>query len=83
MIKTLLSNGPAVGFLMSATSLATVSARRKPLPFDGRDDAVTSGKMPTWLPWAVLAILAVSSTVFGVLHPDVFAVAMNEGITSP
>jgi hypothetical protein len=83
MIKTMLANGPAFGFLLSAASLATASARRV-RPFSaGRIGTAAFNPAPTWLPWAIVAAVGVASIAFGILFPDAYSVAMNEGFTAP
>jgi hypothetical protein len=83
MIKTLLADGPAFGFMLSAASLATASARRL-RPFSAsRTRTAAGGTAPTWLPWAIVATLAAASIAFGILSPDAFTAAMNEGFTAP
>lgn len=39
-------------------------------------------RAPVWVPWAVLAVLAVASTLFGILHPEVFAALGGDGVTA-
>ena len=77
MIETIPTAGPALGLLLAATSFAAA--------YGGRDQPLSDGRtlaaVPVWLPWAALSALAVGSTLFGILNPDVFAAVMQEGIT--
>lgn len=80
MIKMLLNNAPAFGFFLSAASLATVSSRRKGLYGADRGNL---GELAAWQPWAIVAVLAIASLAFGILCPDVYTAAMNDGFTAP
>jgi hypothetical protein len=83
MIKTLMTNGPALGFLLSVTSLATASPRRRPQFLPDNERIATFGGAPKWVPWAIVAVLGVASMAFGVLCPDAYIAVMNEGFTAP
>lgn len=83
MIRTLLADGPALGFVLSATSLATASARRV-RPFSGRGTRTAPiGAAPKWLPWAMVGAMGTASLLFGFFCPELFAAAMNEGFAAP
>ncbi|HTV90788.1 MAG TPA: hypothetical protein VME41_17385 [Stellaceae bacterium] len=82
MITTAMTNGLAFSLLLAAASLAAASIHCNQPSFGGWISG-SAVEAPAWLPWVVVAALAVASIVFGVLRPDVFGTAMNEGFAAP
>lgn len=67
---------PSLGVAFGLTALLVVSSGRDEVWQCGR----VAARIPRWVPWAVLASLAVASTVFGFVHPDTFSAIGGEGI---
>jgi hypothetical protein len=47
------------------------------------DRAHSAPAKPCWIPWLVLAALAIASSFYGVTCPDQFATASGQGMLDP
>lgn len=79
MIAMFTQLDPVMDLALALSALLAISVEQDP-PWE-RADPRTTGR--NWLPWVLLIALAIASSIFGIMHPQVFAAAAGEGFLDP
>jgi hypothetical protein len=69
---------PSVVVALALTAAMAMSSRR-----NRWRAADIAARIPGWMPWAVLATLAVTSMIFAVTQPHEFAAMTGQGLPDP